>query len=637
MKDHGFLRVSAISPRVSVGDPHGNAKAIADAAHAASAEGSAIALFPELCISGASCGDLFSSDALCDLVLEALAFLREESSKIACAIVVGLPLRLNARLYNCAVLLQGGRVRGVVPKTLSPSDAQNRWFSGMPLLGGQSESVSLLGETVPFGNIVFRDGLGRSFGIEIGSDAQLGFPPSQSLAMSGAALILRPSARLCSANFYGALVKEIEADSRRYRCGIVYAGAGSGESTSEGVFGGECMLAENGTMLDSGGTLMSSKASVTGDFDFGLLSNPANRFPCRSFHECRVVETDTLAGVSGAPGRYISPRPFLEGVDSRAIAEIFEIQAVGLAERLQRAGCAKAVIGVSGGSDSTLALLVAARAAYLLKRPADSILAVSMPGFGTTARTRGNAEALARALGCDFREISISANTEAHLRDIGHDMSVFNATYENAQARERTQILMDLANEVGGLVIGTGDMSEAALGWCTYGGDHLSMYSVNRGLTKGLVRAVIAEITATAKMNETFFSGFPHTKELAAILRDVLDTPVSPELLPPNEDGSIAQITEDKVGPYALHDFFLWHLVFLGRNPDTVLWLAEQAFYGDYDSKTIEAWLSVFRRRFIANQFKRGCSPDGPKVTDYGLSPRGEWLMPSDASDAFWK
>ena len=636
MTNYGYLKLCAASPRIKLADPLANAEIIAKQAKETAGQGADLILFPELCLTGCSCGDLFFAESLQEKTVKALENLLVAAADIPGAIVVGLPVSVRGRLVNCAAVLQKGTVKGLVPKLGSADLPENRWFAGGAALRGVT-CVKILGRDVPFGNLVFANADGFSFAIEVGSDSRLPIDPGTFAALNGAQLILCPAADAACAGGAAELADRLAAESKRLTAAVAYASAGPSECTSDFVYSGQCLAAENGEIIASSDTLTSNGSMIVTELDLGLIEGLRKHVPAQPCPPCGVVELDNFGGELKSLERKYSKAPFLAEADAEYCRQLLEIQAVGLAERMRRAYSKKAVIGVSGGSDSTLAILVAARAVAMLGMDPDSVLAVTMPGFGTTDRTKDNAYGLMESLGCELREISIAANAKAHLEDIGHDMSVRNVAYENAQARERTQVLMDLANDIGGLVVGTGDMSETALGWCTYGGDHLSMYGVNGSLTKGMVKAVIATVSADIKAGVGPFAGLAQADRLAAALDDVLDTPISPELLPPDANGKIAQITEDKVGPYELHDFFLWHMVFLGKSREKTAWLAKQTFAGDYDGETVDKWLATFCRRFSSQQFKRDCAPGGPQAADFSFSPRGGWVMPSDASGELWK
>jgi NAD+ synthase (glutamine-hydrolysing) len=551
--------------------------------------------------------------------------------------VVGLPLTVHGRLYNCAAVLGGGRVLGLVPKQFLPTTGEyyeERWFTSAA--GLNPLEVDFGAYTAPLAtNLLFADeSTGCTFGVEVCEDLWAVHPPSGDLCLAGANLILNPSASnelLGKAAYRRDLVRQ---QSARCLTAYAYASAGPGESSTDVVFSGHCLVAENGGLLVESERFKFDTQIVCADLDLGRLQHERL---CNSSFSAGVAARDfrriavTLAAKSAAPLGTLRPNPALPFVPSdpriraETCREIFAIQSTGLAKRLRHTGTKTVVIGISGGLDSTLALLVAAHAFDLLGLDRKGILAPTLPGFGTTKRTRGNAEKLVEEIGATLRVIPIHDAIKQHFRDIGHDERVHDVTYENAQARERTQILMDLANKAGGFVVGTGDLSEAALGWCTFNGDHMSMYHVNAGIPKTLVRYLI-DWCADAE-----FSG-----ATGKVLHDIAATPISPELLPTTEDGKQHQKTEDVVGPYELHDYFLYHVVRHGARPGKVLYLAELAFGGRYSRTIILRWLEVFIRRFFSQQFKRSAMPDGPKVGSVALSPRGDWRMPSDASAAGW-
>lgn len=653
MQTLGFIRVAAVSPKVHLGDPFANALEITRAAAAAEEKGAAITLFPELSLTGYTCGDLFHSGQLCHKAMEALLQLLNSAEPLKSTIIVGFPLKIESNLYNCAGVIQAGKLKGIVPKMFLPNAGEfneNRWF--YPGLGIASEidSIELFGESIPFGNLLFTDSEGDfSFGIEVCHDAWIPLTPGTHLVLAGANTIFNPSA---STHFAGKkqvrhdLIKNI---TLKDQCGYVYASAGPSESTQDTVFSGDSFIAELGDIIAESEILQRDGSVVIADIDYEKIQlermkeqnfgNCADHFVDRNAYQ--TVQLDKLTYITKQDRllyKY-STQPFIPKSPEKADAfcrEIFSLQSVALAERLARAKAEKAVIGVSGGSDSTLALLVAAKATALLGRPTDHVAAITMPGFGTTDKTYENALELMKQLGCDIREISIKESVVQHFKDIGHDMSKHDITYENAQARERTQILMDVANQIGGMVVGTGDLSEAALGWATFNGDHMSMYSVNAGIPKCLVQHTIATIAKDLQDGKEAFSECGSPKLLAKILESVLKTPISPELLPPKENGDIAQHTEDNVGPYELHDFFLYHCIRRGMRPERVLLIAENAFDGVYELPVIKKWLKLFLQRFFSQQFKRNCVPDGPKLIAFGLSPRGDWRMPSDATANAW-
>lgn len=653
MQTLGFIRLATVSPKISLGDPLANALEIARLAETAEEKGSAVTLFPELSLTGYTCGDLFHAGQLIQKSEEALLWLADATKHLASAIIVGFPLKIENNLYNCAGVLQGGKIKGIVPKMFLPNAgefSENRWF--YPGLGVACEidNIELFGEEIPFGHLLFTDSQGDfSFGIEICHDAWVPLTPGTRLVLAGANTIFNPSA---STQFAGKrqirhdLIKNI---SFKDQCGYVYASAGPSESTQDAVFSGDSFVAQLGEILSESKLLQREGTLVMADIDYEKIQ--LERMKEQNFGVCTdyFIDRSTYKTVQLKKLTYITSKdrllhryskvPFLPKDGEKAddfCREIFSLQSVALAERLVRAKAEKAVVGVSGGSDSTLALLVAAKASLLLERPTQSVLAITMPGFGTTDKTYKNALELMKQLGCEIREIPIKDAVLQHFKDIGHDPWNHDVTYENAQARERTQILMDVANQVNGMVIGTGDLSEAALGWCTFNGDHMSNYAVNAGIPKCLVKQTIATLAKDLWDAKGDFSQGTDAKLLAKTLEAVLETPISPELLPPNENGGIAQHTEDSVGPYELHDFFLYHCVQNGMRPARVLLVAQNAFEGVYELPVIKKWLRIFLSRFFTQQFKRNCVPDGPKLIAFALSPRGDWRMPSDALVNAW-
>jgi NAD+ synthase (glutamine-hydrolysing) len=653
MQTLGFIRVAAISPKVHLGDPSANALEISKLAAIAEEKGSAITLFPELSLTGYTCGDLFHSGQLCHKTLEALLELIDGTKHLKSTIIVGFPLKIENNLYNCAGIIQAGEIKGIVPKMFLPNAGEfneNRWF--YPGLGIASEinNIELFGKITPFGNLLFADPEGDySFGIEVCHDAWIPLTPGTRLVLAGANTIFNPSG---STQFAGkkpirhSLVKNI---SLKDQCGYVYASAGPSESTQDTVFSGDSFIAELGDIIAESEILQRDGTVVMADIDYEKIQ--LERMKEQNFGICsdhfidrkayKTVKLDKLTYITTQDQllHKYSKEPFIPKAKEKADAfcrEIFSLQSVALAERLSRAKAEKAIVGVSGGSDSTLALLVAAKATALLGRPADHVVAITMPGFGTTDKTYENALELMKQLGCEVREISITDSVMQHFKDIGHDSSKHDVTYENAQARERTQILMDVANQINGIVVGTGNLSEAALGWCTFNGDHMSMYSVNSGIPKCLVQHTIATIAKDLQEGKGSFTEIITPKILAKILESVLKTPISPELLPPDENGNIIQHTEDNVGPYELHDFFLYHCIRKGMRPERVLFIAQNAFEGIYEMPVVKKWLKLFLNRFFSQQFKRNCVPDGPKLISFGLSPRGDWRMPSDATVNAW-
>lgn len=631
--DMGFVKVAALSPTVTVANPEKNAETALAAIKKAAAEGVQVMVLPELHLSGYTCGDLFQQDRLIARCEEALNRIRKETASIQALIAVGLPMRLCDSLYNCAAVLQSGKILGVVPKQYLPNYQEfyeKRWFApGNRLL---SRQVTLCGETVFFGSQLFR--LGNAvIGVEICEDLWVPLPPSSHLVLTGANLILNLSAsnELVAKNAYRREL--IAGQSGRCICGYVYASAGVGESTTDLVFSGACTVAENGSILAESERFSRTGSRAVACIDVAKLS--AERRKNGSFHDNAAEFSEGIPTVTGVlphlelcrMDRSYDPTPFIPG-DQRTreerCKEIFAIQAAGLAKRLSHTGLKRAVIGISGGLDSTLALLVASETMKLLQYPSENILCITMPGFGTTDRTYQNALELIASLGAELREIDIRPACIQHMKDIGQDPDLHDITYENTQARQRTYILMDLANKNGGILVGTGDLSELAMGWCTYNGDHMSMYGVNASVPKTLVRHLVSYVASISD------------KRTRAVLEDVLDTPVSPELLPPDEKGQIQQKTEDTIGPYELHDFFLYHFMRFGFEREKLKFLALRAFEGKYDEAVIDKWLSAFYRRFFNSQFKRSCVPDSPKVGSVSVSPRGDWRMPSDADRSAW-
>ncbi len=635
---HGFLRVAAVSPEHLVGDPAFNLTRVNEALMQGIAEGVRLFVFPELGLTGYSCGDLFFQPGLQRAAKVAIGTLVARSAELSISLVVGAPLAAGGRLYNCAFFISCGRLLGVVPKTFLPNTGEfyeRRWFSAES--DRSLDEIDWDGQLVPFGaDLLFRaqDRDGALFGVEICEDLWSVTPPSCSMAQAGASVLLNLSASpesLGKADYREALV---DSQSARLLCAYLYASAGPGESSTDLVYSGHCIISENGQRLAESERFCFDTRLTLADLDLDFLA--AERQKNGSFSQgvaqrsYRIVPfaLGEAASSSAALLRPLSPTPFVPAASQekdRRCCEIFHLQTLALARRLRHTASTRVVIGLSGGLDSTLALLVTVKAFDLLGLSRDGIIAITMPGFGTTQRTRGNAESLAELLGARLRIISIEAAVRQHFADIGHDGSTLDITYENAQARERTQILMDVANQEGGLVIGTGDLSELALGWCTYNGDHMSMYAVNCGVPKTLVRYLVQWCAHTEFTHET-----------RRVLLDICDTPISPELLPPDSAGQIAQKTEDQVGPYRLHDFFLFQVVRMSAPPSKVFFLAKRAFEGEFDGAEILHWLRIFYRRFFSQQFKRSCLPDGPKIGSVSLSPRGDWRMPSDASAQLW-
>ncbi|MFI5007430.1 MAG: NAD(+) synthase [Solirubrobacterales bacterium] len=638
---HGFLRVGAACPPVAVADPARNAERTVAFAHRAAERGVQVLVLPELGLTGYTCGDLFFS--LSTLVAgaeRALERILRETAALPMVIAVGLPVAQDGRLFNAAALLQKGRLLGVVPKTFLPGYQEfyeERWFSSAREV--QRSEVRLAGTVVPFGTdllFALADEPGVTLAVEICEDLWAPVPPSSRHAVAGATVILNPSASpdlVAKAEYRRELVRQ---QSGRTLSAYVFANAGVHESTTDLVFGGHLLVAENGTLLAEGERFKRDGDLVVTDVDTERLLVERTRLttfgeavhPSPGPHR-RVALEPVPAPSPHRLVRAVDPHPFVPSdpatLDDRC-REIFSIQTAGLARRLEHTGVRRVLLGLSGGLDSTLALLVCAGTFDLLGLPRDGILAVTMPGFGTTEHTLASARRLAASARATLREIDIRAACAQHIRDIGLDPEDrASVTYQNLQARERTQILMDLANKEAGIVVGTGDLSELALGFCTFAGDHIAMYNVNASVPKTLVRRLVAWV-----------ADHRGGAEERSVLHDVLDTPVSPELVPPARDGRIAQRTEEIVGPYELHDFFLFCMLRLGAGPRKILFLAGHAFASTYDAATIRSWLRVFLSRFFEQQFKRSVMPDGPKVGSVSLSPRGDWRMPSDAFKDAW-
>lgn len=634
MDNYGFVKVAAAVPQVAVADCARNAERIVALAQQAARRGVELVAFPELAVTGYTCADLFLQPALLDAADEALGEIMRQTRKLPLALIVGLPLRHEDRLYNCAAVVAQGRLLGVVPKSYIPNYAEfyeARWFASGA--GIEEERITAAGQEADFGTELTFAVNGAEFGIEICEDLWVASPPSSRLALNGAKLIFNLSASPEGVGKHAYLRELVSQQSARTHTAYVYCSAGFGESSTDLVFAGNGLIAENGTMLAQAARFSLDEQLTVADVDIERLEFERRRntsFRMREeAGESTVIEMELPDALkASALDRRVDPMPFVpadEAHRSERCEEIFQIQSHGLARRLAHTGCRCAVVGISGGLDSTLALLVTVRTFDKLGLDRRGILGITMPGFGTTDRTYRNALKLMEGLGVTVREIPIRDACLQHFRDIGLPESDRSAAYENAQARERTQILMDVANMEGGLVIGTGDLSELALGWATYNGDQMSMYGVNASVPKTLVRHLVRWAADTERDGAT-----------RATLLDIIDTPVSPELLPADREGNIAQKTEDLVGPYELHDFFLYNFVRAGFRPAKIAFLAEQAFAGSYDRETIVKWLRVFFRRFFAQQFKRSAMPDGPKVGSVSLSPRGDWRMPSDASAALW-
>lgn len=636
--DYGFVRVAAGVPRVKVADCEHNVVEISRLIKQAEINSAEIVVFPELAVTAYTCGDLFQQRTLVQGAEEWLGGMIETMKRSKIILIVGAPVYLGNELFNCAVVAQSGRILGVIPKTFIPGYREfyeERWFaSGAGLKG---KTVYFCRQEAPFGtDLLFEAAVNPDlcFGVEICEDLWVPIPPSSNYALAGATLLFNLSASNETVGKYEYRRNLVRQQSGNCISGYVYTSSGVGESTTDLVFGGHAIIAENGTVLKEAQRFERESQLVYADIDIEKLvldrrrttsfTNRDNGFS----NEYRRILVELKSDRTPNLLREVEPHPFIplqESKRNERCEEIFSIQVSGLAKRLEHTGIQKVVVGVSGGLDSALALLVCKRTVEVLKLSPQNVIGITMPGFGTSGKTLENALALLHALQADVRNISIEEACRQHFKDIDHDPEIHDTVFENVQARERTQILMDEANKEKALVVGTGDMSELALGWSTYNGDHMSMYAVNCGVPKTLIRHMVKWVAD----NMT-------DRGAASILESVLDTPISPELLPVNEKGEITQKTEDLIGPYELHDFFLYYFIRFGFEPDKILYLATAAFRNKYNRDTIKKWLKVFLKRFFEQQYKRSCVPDGPKVGSVSLSPRGDWRMPSDASARLW-
>ena len=627
---HGFLKVAAMTPKIRVADPEYNAKEICKGIGEASAKGAKIIVFPELCLTGYTCGDLFLQELLLEQAKSSLRTVAEATAGSDALAFVGLPIEKESKLYNVVAVLQNGEVLAFIPKRFIPSYAE--FYETRHFTAGNElpETYLFDGEEVPFGtNVLFEaDAIGGlTVGCEICEDIWAPLSPSTLHALAGATVLVNLSAsnETIGKDEYREML--VKSSSAKQIAAYIYSSAGEGESTQDLVFGGHCMIAENGTVLAQAKRFV--PGNVYADIDIHRLRHERRRmssFMPNNNSNYLIIPVHMETEETGLE-RTFNAQPFVpanRAEKDKRCEEILSIQSYGLKKRYEHTGCQSAVIGISGGLDSTLALLVTVRAFDMLGLKRDRITAVTMPCFGTTDRTYENACKLAKTLGADLREIDIKEAVTVHFKDIGQNMEQHDVTYENGQARERTQILMDIANSQGGMVIGTGDMSELALGWATYNGDHMSMYGVNAGVPKTLVRHLVQ-----------YYADTCDNADLRIVLLDILDTPVSPELLPP-VNGTISQRTEDLVGPYELHDFFLYYMLRCGFEPAKIYRIACRSFEGIYDNGVILKWLKTFYHRFFAQQFKRSCLPDGPKVGSVAVSPRGDLRMPSDACVSIW-
>lgn len=634
-KKFGYVRVAASVPELKVANVEFNTKEVIKEIKALDKEGVQIVTFPELCLTGYTCADLFSQDILITKSKEAIKEVIDSTKLLDIISIIGAPIVCDNQLFNCGVVINKGKILGIVPKTYIPNYGEfyeKRWFSTSNTL--TSKTINLFGKEVPIGiDLVFRDinDSKITFGIEICEDLWSPKAPSVEAALNGATMIFNLSASnevIGKAQYRRNL---INMQSAKNVCAYIYSSSGVNESSTDLVFSGYAGISENGSMLVENERFNFKTNHIISDVDIQRLMN--NRIKDISFmgigaiNSYRVINID-LKDNNNDLKRIYDAYPFVpSNEDKRAerCSEIINIQACGLAKRIKHTGMKKCVIGISGGLDSTLAFLVIIEAYRKLGISFDNLIGVTMPGFGTTGRTYNNALTLMRNYGVTMREVSIKEASLKHFKDIGLEETDRSVTYENTQARERTQILMDIANKEGGLVIGTGDLSELALGWCTYNGDHMSMYAVNTSIPKTLVRYLVK-----------YFADIEQNEECKKTILDILDTPISPELLPPSKDGKIEQQTESVVGPYILHDFFLYHFMRYGASPDKIKYIASKTFGGMYDEETIDKWLKFFIKRFFNQQFKRSCLPDGPKVGTISVSPRGDLRMPSDADSSIW-
>lgn len=631
---HGYARVAAASPEIRVADCDFNTQNIIRIIKDAEIKGAEFLVFPELGITGCSCGDLFRDGSLLKAAKNSLSKIVDASSDVNPVIMVGLPLSVKGRLYNCAAVIQKGRILGLVPKSNCSGIFERRNFQCAKEL--DETEINLFGQIVPVGrDLIFTSKEDDSvcFGVELGEEVFVPIPQSSFLSMAGALLIFNLSSGSEVAGKAGLRRRFVQDQSYRCITGYIMASSNCGESTTDKVYVGHMLIAEKGRILEESERFYFENKIIMADIDLDRILHDRYNLSCtvetKESEPWRTVFFDWQKDATPEVGllRKIDRYPFIpqdDAVKNERCNEILSIQTMGLAKRLKHLGMSKLVLGISGGLDSTLAILVAVRVMELMNLPKSNIIAVTMPGFGTSGRTYENAVNLAKNLGATVREINIKEACLQHFKDIGHDKDVLDVTYENVQARERTQILMDLANKIGALVVGTGDLSELALGWCTYNGDHMSMYGVNGGVPKTLISLIIKWYADNEADGDT-----------KKILYDITETPISPELLPPSGAGEISQKTEDILGPYEVHDFFLYNMLRCGAGPKKILYIARIAF-PEYTEEQLKKWLTVFYKRFFTQQFKRSCMPDGPKVGTVNLSPRGEWNMPSDASFKLW-
>lgn len=620
----GFIKSAAISPRVYVGDVAKNCDEIIKMLRKSASENIQIAVFPELALCGATCSDLFFQETLISACLTGLEKIKNYSVHFDGIIAVGAPVKHMGRLYSCAVVMQNGKILGIVPKTnLTVTD--RRWFSSFEK---GADNIKLFGEYVPFGKLTFVINDETTIGVEIGNDLYALSSPATELAANGANVILSLGAEYETVTKNDYRLSLIKAFSAKAHCGYIYASAGTGESSTDFVYSGACTVAENGKLLAEGERFAPNDNMTVADIDIDAINSERLHSDSFSYNEITSIVCEKINYISTDKlTRKFDSHPFIPSDNAelqKRCREILNIQTSGLGKRMRHIGIKKLILGISGGLDSTLALLVSVKTVKQLGLPADNVICVTMPGFGTTDLTYTNACNLVKSLGAQLVEIDIKKACLQHMEDIGHDSTVHDITYENTQARERTQILMDLANKHGALLVGTGDLSELALGWCTYNGDHMSMYGVNASVPKTMMRHIVKSIADNSNKNT------------AEILYSVLATPVSPELLPPDENGKTGQKTENLLGPYDVHDFYLYHFIRFGTRPEKLLFMAERAFENEYSREELKGWLTIFIKRFFQSQFKRSCMADGPKVGSVSLSPRGDFVMPSDALYSEW-
>ena len=635
---HGFITVAAAIPSVKVADCDYNEKQLESLIAQAEGKGVEIIVFPELCITGYTCQDLFGQQLLLEEAEKAVLKLLDFTRSLDIIAIVGLPVICGDLLLNCAAVIQKGDLLSLIPKTYLPNYSEfyeKRWFASAQDL--DDTDLPFAGKTmhVSAEPTLFRTCDGVHFGVEICEDVWAPAPPSNHLALSGAELIFNLSASDELIGKHDYLKSVLAQQSARTMTGYVYSGCGYGESTQDVVYGGNAMIYENGKLLVEADRFSMEPQMMITQIDVEKLRTErrtnSTYVNAQHSYSAKIINAHGIQPRDFQLIREIDAHPFIPKTADmkQSCEEIFSIQVMGLAKRIEHTHSKKVIVGISGGLDSTLALLVCVKTFDKLKMDRKGIVGVTMPGFGTTDRTYNNAINLMKSLGITLMEISIAKAVTQHFKDIGHDAAVHDVTYENSQARERTQILMDLSNQLGGLVVGTGDLSELALGWATYNGDHMSMYGVNASVPKTLIQYLVRYVAEVERKEKD-------DKKTYEILMDVVDTPISPELIPADENGNIKQKTEDLVGPYELHDFFLYYFLRFGFRPQKIFLLAQQAFKGSYDDVTIKKWLTTFLRRFFAQQFKRSCLPDGPKVGSVSLSPRGDWRMPTDASSAMW-